>query len=83
MKVVDQNKVFKFKGLCPYCGADLHYRVTGCSKHVAKKFWKADNIESECQSEPEDMMSEEWDEWMNLHSEMPYVNQLPVDERFR
>jgi len=26
---------------------------------------------------------DQWEEWMQQHSEMPYVYQLPVDERVK
>lgn len=83
MRIVDEYKKFKFKGLCPYCGGDLTYMATDWQKHPAKLFWKPIQLESQCSNEPEDMMSEEWNEWMQQHSDMPYVHQLPVDERVR
>ena len=82
MRIVDSQKKFKFKKLCPYCGANMTYVATGWSKHPAKQFWKADSVEGECHSEP-DIDSEEWDEWLRQHSDMPYVHQLPVDRQVR
>lgn len=74
MKIVNADKEFKFKKLCPYCGANMTYVATGWSKHPAKEFWKVDNIEGECHSEPNiETESEEWEEWMRQHSEMPYA----------
>ena len=29
------------------------------------------------------MKSRKWNDWMDQHSDMPYVNQLPVDERVK
>jgi hypothetical protein len=81
MKIVPNGHEFKFKKLCPYCGADLVYVATGWTKHPAKNFWKAEGLESRCLQMPDEMMSEEWDEWMNQHSYMTYVYQLPVDNK--
>jgi len=39
----------------------------------------ADMIESKCSNEPASIGSKTWNEWLNNHSDMPYVNQLPVD----
>jgi len=82
MKIVSENKEFKFKGLCPYCNGDLTYRVNGWERQEDGT-WKADSFDTvECSSEP-NMDSKEWEDWMNQHSDMPYVYQLPVDERVK
>lgn len=81
MRIVDEDHVFKFKGLCPYCGGNLYFHAEGWDKHPAKTFWKGTSFYWDCSTEPEDIMSDEWDEWMNQHSDMPYVNMLPVQTR--
>lgn len=81
-RIVHEDFVFKFKKLCPYCQADLHYVCTGWIQDD-DGLWMADNIESICQHEPDDMESDEWNDWMNSHSEMPYVHQMPVDEKIK
>lgn len=100
MRIVEDHKQFKFRKLCPYCGANMTYTATGwdqdtetkyprkLKKQLKKKYnwplWIATSFDHDCHSMP-DFESEEWDDWMNQHSYMPYVNQLPVDlkvERF-
>jgi hypothetical protein len=81
MKVVTSDKEFKFKGLCPYCGGDLTYHVEGWEQEEDGT-WTADCITSECSTMPS-FRSRKFDDWMNQHSDMPYVNQLPVDERVK
>ena len=78
MKLVPEDKEFKFKGLCPYCGGDLTYRCNG-HEQEDDGTWIADSFDVECSTEP-DMEDEEWEYWLDQHSDMPYVNQLPVDE---
>jgi len=78
MKIVSENKQFKFKGLCPYCGGNLTYVAFGWEQDE-NGLWAADSFDVECSTEP-NMDSEEWEDWMQQHSDMPYVNQLPVDK---
>jgi hypothetical protein len=80
-KIVPEDKEFKFKGLCPYCQGDLTYRCNGWELDE-NGLWMADSFDMECSTEP-DMESEEWEDWMDNHSDMPYVHQLPVDERVK
>ncbi len=75
--LVDCGKEFKFRKLCPYCEGNLTYKATEWEKQDDGT-WVATSFDSECSSEP-DIESDEWEEWMNIHSDMPYVNQLPVD----
>lgn len=66
--LVSEDKEFKFKNLCPYCKGNLTYRCNG---------W-----DIECSTKP-DMESDDWEDWIHQHSEMPYVYQLPVDEKVK
>jgi hypothetical protein len=79
--IVAEDKEFKFKGLCPYCQGDLTYRCNGWEQDE-NGLWMADSFDMECSTEP-DMESEEWEDWMDNHSDMPYIHQLPVDERVK
>lgn len=79
--LVPEDKEFKFKKLCPYCKGDLTYRCNGWEQDD-NGLWMADSFDVDCSTEP-DMESEEWEDWMQQHSEMPYVYQLPVDERVK
>ena len=80
-KIVPDTQTFTFKNLCPYCGSTLTYCVTGWEKDEETELWMADTLESECSSEPTEIGSEEWEEWLNRHLDMPYVYQLPIDEQ--
>lgn len=80
--VVQQDKEFKFKKLCPYCQGDLTYTANGWEEDD-NGLWMADSFDMNCSSEPDMEDEEEWNDWMNNHSEMPYVHQLPVDERVK
>lgn len=80
MQIVSSYKVFKFKGLCPYCGGDLTYRCTAWVQDD-NGHWKSDgSFDFSCSSEP-DIDSDDWKEWEAIHTVMPYVHQLPVDVR--
>lgn len=79
--MVDENKTFIFKNLCPYCSGDLTYHVNGWEQDD-DGLWQADNIESECSNDP-GIDSDTWEDWFQQHSDMPYANQLPVDEKVK
>jgi len=80
--IVPETKEFKFKGLCPYCKGDLTYTANGWEQDD-NGLWTADSFDMECSTEPDMEDEDEWDDWFNNHSEMPYVYQLPVDERVK
>jgi hypothetical protein len=80
-KLVKEDKEFKFKGLCPYCEGDLTYRANGWEQDE-NNLWKADSFDMDCSTEP-DIDSDEWEDWFQQHSDMPYVYQLPVDEKVK
>jgi hypothetical protein len=82
MKIVTPTTKFTFKGLCPYCSGDLVYEATGWDRHPSKTFWKVTELQSTCSNEP-NIDSDEWEHWFQLHSDMPYVHQLPVDEKVK
>ncbi len=78
-EIVDTDKEFVFKGLCPYCGGDLTYRALGF-KQEDDGLWAADGMESLCSTMPDFQTQKKlWHSWISLHSHMPYVYQLPVD----
>lgn len=80
--IVPEDKDFKFKKLCPYCNGDLTYRCNGWEQDD-NGLWMADSFDIECSSEPDMEDEDEWEEWLQQHSDMPYVNQLPVDEKVK
>lgn len=76
--LVKSDHVFKINpGIikCPYCGGNLVASVSAWT--LQGDGWIAETIEVECQSEP-DLDSDEWDDWLEGHSDMPYVYWLPV-----
>jgi hypothetical protein len=77
-QLVDEGKEFRFKKLCPYCKADLTYEAEGWVQDDNGQ-WMADSLDVKCHSEPDMEDGEAWEEWLRVHSEMPYVHQLPVD----
>lgn len=79
--IVSEDKEFKFKNLCPYCKGNLTYRCNGWEQDD-NGLWMADSFDMECSTEP-DMESDEWEDWMQQHSEMPYVYQFQVDEKVK
>ena len=80
MEMVDSTHVFKFAKLCPYCDGDLHYQATEWADD-GSGLWMAETIESTCSQEPDIFDNEEWEFWLQTHTDMPYVHQLPIDER--
>lgn len=79
-QLVDEGKQFRFKKLCPYCKADLTYQAEGWGQDDNGQ-WMADSLDVQCHNEPDMEDGEAWEEWLRVHSEMPYVYQLPVDNR--
>jgi len=80
--IVPQDKEFKFKKLCPYCKGDLTYTANGWEQDD-NGLYMADSFDIDCSTEPDMEDEDEWNDWFNNHSEMPYVHQLPVDERVK
>ncbi len=80
--VVSQDKEFKFKKLCPYCHGDLTYTANGWEEDD-NGLWMADSFDMDCSTEPDMDNEDDWNDWFNNHSEMPYVYQLPVDEKVK
>jgi hypothetical protein len=78
-KIVAEDGEFMFPKICPYCGGDLTYRPNGWEQDD-EGLWMADSFDMDCSNEPSMDDEDEWEEWMRIHSDMPYVNQLPVDK---
>jgi hypothetical protein len=69
--------------VCPYCGAKLTVTCDGWVKGEDGAF-QADSISVDCIEEPDmEVHLSEWQAWLECHSDMPYVYQLPVDEKIR
>lgn len=82
LKVVGHDAEFRFEGACPYCGGDLIYRIDGGYEDTENPGLWIPEVSSECVTSP-DLDSDEFDEWLEAHSVMPYVHQLPVDQRIQ
>lgn len=65
--------------VCPYCGAVVTASFTAWTEDDNGQ-WMAAEVGVDCASEP-DIDSDEWWEWFHIHSDMPYVYQLPVDTK--
>ena len=65
--------------VCPYCGAALYIQFEQWGQQEDGS-WVAENVHGSCVTEP-DILSDEWQQWFNCHCIMPYVYQLPVDQR--
>lgn len=76
MALVEKDKVFTVEKKCPYCGADLRGKATAWEKR-SNHTWQATEIEMDCVTMP-DFESDEYDEWIKVHTNMPYVYWHPV-----
>lgn len=63
--------------VCPYCYSPLSVAFEEWVED-SSGYLMANNCIVECHAEP-DTESEEWSDWFDRHSYMPYVYQLPVD----
>lgn len=68
--------------VCPYCDGTLTVQFEGWTQNEDQS-WSVDLIHTDCDQEPANLGSDEWEGWIRQHSDMPYVYQLPVDERIK
>lgn len=64
---------------CPYCDGPITLYFEEWEedeKHAG--LWLTGRAKVDCDDEP-DMDSDEWENWFQRHSDMPYVHQLPVE----
>jgi hypothetical protein len=66
--------------ICPYCDTKLTAQFTGWTEADDGSGWMADEVDWDCESEP-DFDSEEYDDWLDQHTEMPYVYRLPICQK--
>ncbi len=65
--------------VCPYCRAKLTVRLEEWTQNDDGTWGAGESgAHGDCTAEP-DVESSEWDAWLEIHSDMPYVHQLPVD----
>jgi hypothetical protein len=80
-KVSDPIEIPEDVAVCPYCGAKLSVSPE-CWEQNEDGSWSLSNGHADCAAEPDIAGEEEkWEEWFTVHSQMPYVYQLPVDEK--
>lgn len=84
MKILEANEVIEVPekiAVCPYCGNKL---IAICDEWVEcdDLTWQASSLSVDCLSEPEmEENIELWKEWFAIHSEMPYVYMLPIEQK--
>ena len=61
--------------VCPYCNANLHASCDAWTE--TDDGWIAEDIEVDCENEP-DIGDEEWDSFIDSHSDFPYIYWLSV-----
>lgn len=66
-------------GKCPYCGGKVFVQFDQWSENDDLT-WSASDLAVTCETEP-DIDSDEFEEWLESHSEMPYVYMLPLEMR--
>ena len=70
--------------VCPYCGAKLTVQFEAWEE-TEDGSWIASGFNLECTAEPEltedgESTTDAWDEWLNWHTQMPYVYWLPCEQ---
>jgi len=67
---------------CPICGDELTLEIEAWTDDD-NGGWKAseDGIHTYCVSEPDDLGSDNWDDWLSSHYQMPYVDWMPLEQR--
>ena len=70
---------------CPYCGGLLVAQPESWIESSKPGLWVAEFANTQCTTEPTiDEIEgdyDDWIEWINQHTVMPYVYWLPVDQR--
>lgn len=67
---------------CPICGAGIVLESIDGAEEIAPDKWVPDSFQYDCITAP-DIDADEWEDYMASHWSMPYVDWLPVEERFR
>jgi len=83
LEILDPDKTIEIPvdvAVCPYCKTKLVISPDGWVEE--DDGFVCDSFTSWCETEPEiDASSEEWDKFLHSHDIMPYVYQLPVDQK--
>ena len=77
----DPIKIPKEVVICPICGGQVVIEVHEIEEDYDKT-WKCAEygFTSTCETEP-DITDPGYNNWMNHHFQMPYVDWLPVDDK--
>ena len=66
---------------CPYCNGKLIlYGLEEYEVKTDESIGEVFKPEFECSTEPDDIDSNEYDDWLDSHSDMPYVYWMPVEQ---
>jgi hypothetical protein len=80
MKTVNSDEIIEVPAeiaVCPKCGGKLYVNLDAWTQDYDGT-WKAEDPHTECENEP-DIDSDDWEEWLAWHYNMPYIDWLPVD----
>ena len=78
-RIVGPYHLFSFEDEpCPYCGDRVV--ATATAFHKAPDGWKCDEVDANCESEP-DIDSPEWEDWFDGHSRDVYEILEPHSRR--
>ena len=83
LEIIDHSKLIEVPpeiAVCPYCNGKLTIDAYEWSEY--EDGWHLESFFMDCETEPE-MGFDDWDDWLDAHSEMPYVYLLPVEEKVR
>jgi hypothetical protein len=65
--------------ICPYCEGSLSAQVTGWTENESdSNLYIANEVDLTCSEEPDIEDRSDWDDFVDCHSDMPYVHWLPV-----
>ncbi|NIP28224.1 MAG: hypothetical protein GWN55_07455 [Phycisphaerae bacterium] len=67
--------------VCPICGAAIYTDFDCWYLDEKEGRWQADSVNMDCETEPEDIESFEWQQWFAGHYSQPYIDWLPVEKR--
>jgi hypothetical protein len=65
---------------CPICGNKLTLEISEWEQNDDGSWQAADSLYISCVSEP-DITDEDYEDWLDGHYQMPYVDWLPVQTR--
>lgn len=83
MQIVPTDHTFDIPpevAICPYCDARLTAHCEAWTETDEESIWEAEQVSVDCDTQP-DLDSDEWDEWADIHTDMPYVYWLPVSTK--